>query len=61
MDEFSLPVAISALANTIAAQTPDNIELGLLAAIFTQLGDTLATIIVVRELEELQRQRRCGE
>ncbi len=57
MDEYSLPVAISALADSIAAQTPDNLELAVLAAAFTQLGDSLATIITVRELTE--RNRKC--
>lgn len=61
MDEFSLPVAITALANTIAAQTPNTVELELLSAIFTQLGDTLATIAAIRALDELQRQRRGCE
>lgn len=59
MDEYSLPVAISALANSIAAQTPDNLELAVLAAVFTQLGDTLATIIAVRELDQERRSRSC--
>ena len=59
MDEYSLPVLVSALANTIAEQTPDDIELALLAAVFTQLGDTLTTILAFRALEEQRRQRQC--
>ncbi|MBS7402600.1 MAG: DUF6774 domain-containing protein [Oscillospiraceae bacterium] len=52
MEENSLPVLISAMANTIAAQTPNDLELGLLSAVFTQLGDTLATILALRAIEQ---------
>ncbi|MGI6028093.1 MAG: DUF6774 domain-containing protein [Candidatus Heteroscillospira sp.] len=50
MGNVSLPITISALAELTAAQFPDSGELALLAAIFTQLGDSLATIAVQREL-----------
>ena len=52
MQEYSLPFAVSALADAIAAQVTDEKELAVLAAIFTQLGDTLATILTVRALSE---------
>ena len=48
--ELSIPVAISAAAATIA-QGLSAEEIGLLAAVFTQLGDTLATIAVLRAAE----------
>lgn len=60
MDEYSLTVAISVLADSIAAQTPDNLELAVLAAAFVQLGDSLATIIAVREISERNRNCRAG-
>ena len=44
-------VSITALAALIASRLDDG-ELGLAAAIFTQLGDTLATIAVQRGLNE---------
>ncbi len=40
-------MGITALANVIACQLPDDV-LDLAAAILTQLGDTLATIAVQR-------------
>lgn len=61
MDEYSLTVAISALANAIAAQTPDNAELNVLATIFDQLGDTLDTIVAMRELEAKRNFGSSGE
>lgn len=42
-----LTMGITALANVIACQLPDDV-LDLAAAILTQLGDTLATIAVQR-------------
>ena len=44
MNGCELPVGITALAVTIAAQIDDPNELSLIAAALTQLGDTLATI-----------------
>lgn len=58
MDEYSLSVAISVLANGIAAQTQSSAELALLAAIFDQLGDTLATILAIRELDDKRGSKR---
>lgn len=48
LDANSLPFAVSALAEAIAAGTPDDGQLALLAAALTQLGDTLNTILVLR-------------
>jgi hypothetical protein len=47
MNFSKLTVWISTLASTIAAKLSDE-ELGLLAAILTQLGDTLNTILTQR-------------
>lgn len=44
--EFTM--AITALADLLASKMTDD-ELGILAAVFTQLGDTLATIAVFKE------------
>ena len=48
-DPLALTTAVNSLAVAIAAQLDDN-ELNLTAAILTQLGDTLATIAVQREM-----------
>lgn len=48
MQEYSLPLAISALGDLIATRIPDDDELALLAAVLTQLGDTLTTILTIR-------------
>ncbi len=52
MDNCTLPLGVSALACAIAQQTEDNIELAFYAALFVELGDTLATIVSQRELRE---------
>lgn len=44
MGNCALPVGISALACAIADAVPNQSDLLLLAAVLTQLGDTLATI-----------------
>ena len=49
VDNCSLPLTISALGCAIAARLRDE-ELALAAAVLTQLGDTLATIAVERNL-----------
>lgn len=49
MNPCELTVAISALASSIARCLGDD-ELSLLAAVLTQLGDTLATISVQRDI-----------
>lgn len=43
------PVMVSLLATALAEQIPDDAQLGLIAALFVQLGDTLATIAITRE------------
>lgn len=47
-DSLALTTSVNTLAVAIAAQLNDA-DLGLMAAILTQLGDTLATIAVQRE------------
>lgn len=54
MNALELTSSISALANAIACQVNDD-ELDLLAAVFTQLGDTLATISVQRDICEKKK------
>ena len=49
-DNCGLPVGISALACAIAARLEDTDDLLLLAAVLTQLGDTLNTIAATRAL-----------
>ena len=51
MNALELTSSITALANAIACQISDD-ELDLRAAVFTQLGDTLATISVQRDICE---------
>lgn len=48
-DPLALTTTVNSLAVAIAAQLTDD-QLGLLAAIFTQLGDTLGTIAAQRKL-----------
>ena len=48
-DPLALTTAVNTLAVAIAARL-DNGDLALAAALLTQLGDTLATIAVQREL-----------
>ena len=50
-DPLAFTTAVNTLAAAIAARLSDS-ELALAAVVFTQLGDTLATIAVQRE--------RCG-
>lgn len=50
MDEYTFTVMISALANSIAAEVHDLNQLAVLAAAFDQLGDTLATIAAIRQV-----------
>ena len=51
MDPNERIASITALAVLIASNLSDD-ELGLAAAIFTQLGDTLATIAVQKEINK---------
>ncbi len=48
MQNKTLPFSVTALAEAIANNV-DNDTLALLAALFTQLGDTLATIAVMKD------------
>jgi hypothetical protein len=49
INHCELTAAITAAANIIAKDLPDG-HLNLLAAMLTQLADTLTTIAVVREI-----------
>lgn len=51
--DCAVPAGVTALACAVAEQVPSIDDLALLAAVFTQLGDTLALIAV-------QRTRRAG-
>ncbi|QIB69739.1 hypothetical protein Ami103574_10580 [Aminipila butyrica] len=51
MTSCQVTVFITAVANIIAEDKSAD-ELGLLAAMLTQLGDTLATIAVIKEASE---------
>lgn len=59
MNACELVAAISALACSIAQEYTDNTELDVLGSIFVQLGETLETIALQRELEE--KRQRGGE
>ena len=52
MGSLELTMSVAAAANVIARGIPDNDDLGLLGAVFTQLGDTLTTISLQRALCE---------
>jgi len=52
MTSLELTSLITAAANFIACEVPDDDVLGLLGASFTQLGDTLTTIRLHRALNE---------
>lgn len=49
MNACQLTASITALANALSCRLSDE-EAALLAAVLTQLGDTLATIITQKEL-----------
>lgn len=51
MDECELVVLVSSVACAISKCCSTD-DLSILSAVFTQLGDTLATIITKRELSE---------
>lgn len=51
MQDFMVSTAISAVAAAIACHLSDE-DLALTAAVFTQLGDSLATISVLRNRRE---------
>ena len=51
MNPFELTAAVTALANSLACSLSEG-ELALVASLFVQLGDTLATIAAGRALCE---------
>ena len=51
MKAFELTTAVTAIANAIACKMTEN-ELALVASVFVQIGDTLATIAAERALCE---------
>jgi len=55
MDTCDLPILISAISCAIAEPLDDN-ELALAVTIFTQIGDTLATILALRVIAQGQGQ-----
>lgn len=60
MHACELTASITALANALAYQMTVN-ELSLWAAIFSQLGDTLATIAAGRSYCEERSEKKNGE
>jgi len=59
MNSLELTAAVTALANAVACTLSIN-ELALVASLFVQLGDTLATIAAERSLTE-ERTEACKE
>ena len=57
MNSLELTSAITALANTISCKSTAS-ELALIASIFVQLGDTLATIAAQNALCEEQKEEK---
>lgn len=53
MNEFEITSLVTILANLISEQCDDT---AILAAVFTQLGDTLATIAAVNALSDRKKQ-----
>ena len=51
MTQLELTSAVTAIANALACQLTSD-EVALLAAVFIQLGDTLATIATIQSNEE---------
>lgn len=51
MTPLELTSAITAIANALACKLTSD-EINLLSAVFTQLGDTLATIATIQSNEE---------
>ena len=48
MNSFKITTFVNNIANFLACSIQDTNTLALLAAIFTQLGDTLATILATK-------------
>ena len=57
MNSLELTSAVIALANALACRLTTN-EISLLASIFVQLGDTLATIATQKSLCDEQAEKR---
>ena len=55
MKSFELTAAVTALANASAERLSDG-ELALIASLFVQLGDTIATILAGRAQREEQKE-----
>ena len=58
------PEAIAAMITAVAAaiaKDRDADELALLGAVFTQLGDTLATISAARDIEKNRREKQADD
>ena len=49
---YDLTILISVLAVAISKSVPDDDDLALLAALLVQLGDSLATISIQREMPD---------
>ena len=50
MDPYALPLTISLAATAIAKELDDELEIAFLAAVLTQLADTLVTIVAQKAL-----------
>ena len=60
LDACTLTAAVTAAANSLACKMDDD-ELAVMAAMFTQLGDTRALIAVQRGLCNARRQKDSSE
>lgn len=60
LNACTLTAAVTAAANSLACRMDDD-ELAVMAAMFTQLGDTLALIAVQRGLCNVRRQKNSSE
>lgn len=59
MNCCALPATVTAAAYAIAENFNED-ELALLATLFVQLGDTIASILACKDLQEKCRQKICG-
>lgn len=57
MNPCSLPAGLGTLAAAIAEKIQDEAELALLAAVLTQLGDSLAVIVTARAAQKAACER----
>jgi hypothetical protein len=51
MDQKGIPAVVTAVAEILASKLTED-ELALLAAILTQLGDTLTTLLTLKQISE---------